>query len=491
MLPFRRELRSAPLVVTSALVLAAGLGVGCAQLIGIEDLPEDDDAGRRDSGTQAPITDAGPDAPPGPPPDADPGCADGELRAVLRVGGTVVTEQPGPYVHALVGDLVEISAEGSCAYDDVLSYEWSISPDDGIMDTALPALAEEPETFSVYSATGGAYTVELTVRGSGGMSVGKTVLAFQAHAWQATAAPSAGPIADLDVGRGNLWIGSVNGLFSLPLAGAPDAIAPVLVNGGSIPTDLQVVLLDDRTSFLWTGRSANTSGALRLDMTATPPTLEQIPFDGENALDDDAQVRDIVAFGTDTVVLATSRGITAVDGSEDFFSGRTQPEGQAPEALAFGTGRLVAGSQRIYNLNDPEGAFDTGVGLGDSKIRTMAIDAANAELWLGTAGLGVVAFDLRDDVPRAAYTDSDSGLGSNRILALQVETEGPYAGDVWAATDKGVSRYIRQRDTWIHMDEDHGLDGHVDVRALAIDTSENRRVIYGGTTAGVIYVRVP
>jgi hypothetical protein len=103
----------------------------------------------------------------------------------------------------------------------------------------------------------------------------------------------------------------------------------------------------------------------------------------------------------------------------------------------------------------------------------------------------MVAFDLRNDTPRAAYTDIDSGLGANTIRALQVETEGPYAGDVWAATDRGVSRYIRQRDTWIHMDEDNGLAGHVDVRALAIDTSENRRVIYGGSSAGVIYLRVP
>jgi ligand-binding sensor domain-containing protein len=227
-------------------------------------------------------------------------------------------------------------------------------------------------------------------------------------------------------------------------------------------------------------------------MTADPPTIEQIPFDGDNALNDEAQARDIVAFGTNTVVLATSRGITAVDGEEDSFSGSTRPDGQDPEALAFGTGRLVAGSRRIYNLGDPEnGIFDTGVGGSDNKIRTMAIDAANEDLWIGTTGLGMVAFNLRDDTPLAVYTDDDSGLGSNTIRALLVETTGAHAGDVWAATDKGISRYLRQRETWIHMDEDHGLAGHLDVRALTIDTDENRRVIYGGTTLGVVYIRVP
>ena len=435
-----------------------------------------------------PADDAGPEEPP----DAGPGCADGELRAVLRVGGAAVTEQPGPYVHALVGDVVEISAAGSCAGDDVLSYEWSIDPDDGIVDTALPALADGPETFSVYSATGGAYTVTLTLRGSGDRSEQASVVAFQAHGWQATAAPSVGVVADLDVGRGNLWIAGVHGLFSLPLAGPPDAIAPVEVNGGTVPTALQVVLLDQDTGFLWVGRSASSDDASRLDLATDPPEIDRIPFDGSNALGDDAQVRDIVAFGGGSVVLATSRGITAVDGLEDRFSGRTRPDNQNPEAVTFGTGRLVAGSRRIYNLNDPaNGIFDAGVGGADNKIRTMAIDAENRVLWLGTAGEGMVAFNLRDDTPLATYTDSNSGLGSNTIRALAVESEGRHEGDVWAATDKGVSRYIRQRETWIHMDDDHGLEGHVDVRALTVDTSENRRVIYGGTTAGVVYIRVP
>lgn len=83
------------------------------------------------------------------------------------------------------------------------------------------------------------------------------------------------------------------------------------------------------------------------------------------------------------------------------------------------------------------------------------------------------------------------GRLSNRVRAVVVESEGPYAGDVWAATNAGVSRYIRRRNTWIHMDADHGLTGHLDLLSLAIDTDQGRRVIYGGSRVGVVYIRKP
>src|SRR5690606_36481005 len=104
------------------------------------------------------------------------------------------------------------------------------------------------------------------------------------------------------------------------------------------------------------------------------------------------------------------------------------PDGQNPEALATGAGRRLAGSRHIYDL-DSDDVFDSGTG-GDSKIRAMVIDEAAQVLWAGTDGNGVAAFDLMTNTSHHVHTSPGSGLGSNKVRALAVETQGPYAGDV-------------------------------------------------------------
>jgi hypothetical protein len=425
-------------------------------------------------------------------PDAGPVCDGTTLQPVLRVGGTAATDgQEDPVVEVLLGDVVEISAAGSCGGQGTLSYEWAITPDDGILATADPTLAGGPATFSLYPTTAGDYTVTLTVSDASGAEANTSALAIRAHAWQvATVAGTVdmGEIRDLSVGGGNLWIASENGPFMLPLAGEPDAFELVETNGSSVPNDLGAVFYDGRTNFLWFGHAGDFPGPWRLDMTMTPPESEQIPWDVLGAINDTAQTFDIIPFGTDTVIVATSKGITAVDGNESEFSGKVQPDGQNPRALGTGNGRRFAGSRQLYEL--PEGTvfFDVGTGT-DNKIRAI-VNTSSEDLWVGTDGGGVVLFDLGDDTPGTPYTTA-SGLGSNRVRALVVEAGGPYAGDVWVATDFGVSRYVRQRDTWIHMDADHGLTGHLDMETLAIDNDQGRRVIYGGSSAGVVYIRKP
>jgi frataxin-like iron-binding protein CyaY len=487
MLVCPREPGRAPGVVMNALVLVALLGSGCAQLLGIEDLPAIRDGGNEPA-PDAGVSDAGLD-----PPDAGPGCEDGVLQPALRIDGTLVTEgQPGPVVEVLLGDLVTISAAGSCGGDGALSYEWAIMPDDGILATVAPALAEGPETFTLYPTIAGDYTVELTVRDSTGVSAGRSVLAIRAHAWQVAPVEPAlnmGEVRDLAVGGGNLWIASLGGPFKLPLAGPPDAFARVDVNGSTVPTDLSAVFFDGGTNYLWFGRAVDEDGPWRLDTTVPPPQSVQITWDHLDALDDTAQAFDIASF-EGTIIVATSKGITAKDPSDALFNGQTQPDGQNPTALAFGDGRQLAGSRLIYDLQSGQ-QFDSGAGGTDNRIRTMAIDESNQDLWVGTDSNGVASFDLRDNVPIAVYTATNSGLGSNIVRRVVVEAGGPYAGDVWAATDAGVSRFIRQRNAWIHMNDSHGLAGHLDLNTLVIDTDQGRRVIYGGSAAGVVYLRKP
>jgi hypothetical protein len=176
MLVCPREPGRAPGVVMNALVLVALLGSGCAQLLGIEDLPAIRDGGNEPA-PDAGVSDAGLD-----PPDAGPGCEDGVLQPALRIDGTLVTEgQPGPVVEVLLGDLVTISAAGSCGGDGALSYEWAITPDD-IIATADKDPADGPTTFTVYPTAAGDYTVTLTVSAAGSAPVEKSALAIRAHA---------------------------------------------------------------------------------------------------------------------------------------------------------------------------------------------------------------------------------------------------------------------------------------------------------------------
>jgi PKD repeat protein len=472
------------LACLSFLLLVPGCSFNPSPVEGDPDDPPGDTPDARPPGDGAPGSD-------GRAPDAGPACDGAALQPVLRVAGTAATDgQQSPVVEVLLGDVVEISAANSCGGQGTLSYEWSISPEEGILATAAPALTEKPQTFEVYPTAAGDYTVTLTVRDAGGTMAETSALAIRAHGWQATAVPPAMlEVRDLSVGGGNLWVASEGGAFSLPLAGPLGVFTPVAVTGDTVPNDLNAVHFDARTQYLWFGHAGDLPGPWRLDTTMDPPASVQINWDVSAAFNGTAQTFDFIAFGTDTIIAATSKGITAVDGNESEFSGQIQPDDRNPAALGTGNGRRFAGAQRLYELPEEDVLFDIGTGA-DNKIRAI-VNTSSEALWIGTDTQGVVLFDLRTNTPGEPYNEANSGLGSNKIRALVVEAGGPYAGDVWAATDAGVSRYISQRDTWIHMDAAHGLEGHLDLNTLAIDTDQGRRVIYGGSTAGVVYIRKP
>jgi hypothetical protein len=462
-------------------VLVAVLGAGCAQIIGIEDLPDMPDGGNEPP--DAGMIDPGPaDAAP----DANQPCTDQPLGLALSIDGVTAPAAPGePYVEVLPGDLVAISAAGSCAREGDLALAWNITPDDGILATASPALADAPETFTAYAVTPGDYTVELTVSGSGAEPLVTSVLAIRVHGWQATTTPAGvGDVLDLSVGGSNLWIASLDGAYMLPLDGAPDAFTLVndAINGDAIPNSLSAVFYDERTNFVWFGTDITESGAWRIEAA----TMESLMIAYDTTLDS-ARVFDIATAGTDTILMATSRGITEVSGGGVQFTGAIRPNGDIAVALATSAERRLAGAGRLYDL-DTDAVYD--FGLPGPDVLTMVIDDANDVLWASNDYAGVAEFDLTTNTGIWVHDTSD-GLGSRQVPALALETQGAHAGDVWAATDRGVSRYISRRRTWIHMDENQGLVGHTDVRALAIDAGLGRRTIYAGSAAGVAYIRQP
>lgn len=430
------------------------------------------------------------------PPDAalDASPCPGDTHLVLTVNGENVPD-PTSGTHridVLVGDLITLSAAGSCSTRGDITYEWELDPDPG---TAAGGLGSD--TIDFYPDQVRDYTVSIRVQGdSGGPEEGD--IQVRAHGWQPIEATAGGSevtdVRDLDTSDSDLWIAANGGAYQLPLTGAQDTIIDLSseATGDAILGNLSTVYHDQARSKVWFGRNSNTRVVWRLEPgQQSQPVSTAIDIDTPEALDEDATIRDI-GPGATGVAVATSKGLTeTVD--ETSFNGDLEPNNdQNVRSVTSGGGKYWAGGRLLYDLGTmtnltPFGGTDS----DDNKIVTLTVDVTNDDLWVGSDDRGIARVNNANGMPRGTYDDTNSGLATKKIRHLRVETEGRYAGDVWAATDKGVSRYIRARDAWVTMGDNHGLNSNLDVRAIAIDAVGGRRVIYAGTTNGVVHLRVP
>ena len=95
-----------------------------------------------------------------------------------------------------------------------------------------------------------------------------------------------------------------------------------------------------------------------------------------------------------------------------------------------------------YNPNDPAPwkQFTTADGLGDNEIYALARDHTGC-IWAGTLSHGVSVFS---GASWRSYPVPDGPIG-NRVFAIACS---PVDGDVWIATDAGLSRYSLKTDQW-------------------------------------------
>jgi hypothetical protein len=411
------------------------------------------------------------------------------LRLSLSIGGVTEVASPDqPFVRALVGDVIELSAAGSCAQEGTLSYQWQVSPVDSTRTTAEPDLSSE--TLTIYPILAREYVVSLTVS-NGTDSLERTVLGIAAHGWiERDGLPGGEDVRDLATGRDSLWIAHKDGAFRLPLGGAPpDQFIAVNSEaaGESIGANLGTVYYSAESGQVWFGQAAMRGDVWRVDLDQPQAVVARVAYDHAAALGRSAEVL-AIEFAAPGVALATDQGLTlSADGVA--FAGGFQPAGnRAVHAFAAGNGRHFAGSRRLYDL-DAEGVahapFDDRV--PDHRIRALVVDSGNEELWIGSADSGVArAASTGAFAVQAVYGSASGTLATDAIRDLVVETSGAHAGDVWAATDAGVARYVRARDTWLLMGNNQGLSGFLDVRAIAIDDAGGRRAIYAGTRNGLV-----
>lgn len=135
-------------------------------------------------------------------------------------------------------------------------------------------------------------------------------------------------------------------------------------------------------------------------------------------------------------------------------------------------GRLWIGTEEggLWRYNpqlNPDSAwlqFTTKEGLGDNYVYAIAIDQRE-RIWVGHRSRGVSVYDGR----RWENYPAPEGPLGGRVFALAVC---PTDGDVWMATDAGLSRYFSKSDTWAHYTRAEGLPAE-QANTLAFDAKGN------------------
>lgn len=160
------------------------------------------------------------------------------------------------------------------------------------------------------------------------------------------------------------------------------------------------------------------------------------------------------------------------------FSWNGDKQGKFIVALAPGAqGEVWVGTEDHgvwrYNPQAIEGdqwtQFTSKDGLGDDNGYALAVDKLG-RVWVGHLNHGVSVFNGQT---WRNYGVLDGPLGE-RVFALAVC---PTDGDVWIATNAGLTRYSTQRDSWSYFTTADGLPSN-QIQSLAFDKDGN---LYAGT----------
>lgn len=416
--------------------------------------------------------DAGPNDPDAGEPDGGP-CPEAiVVQAQVNDGTTPVT--------VLVGDTVRFTAKGSCVKEGPANLIWTLSPADGTLLTRRGP----DDDFTVYSVVAGeTYVVSLQIDDATGGSESVTFQAFTTVGFAPLGALG-GDNQDqrgLDVGGGYLWIGTLADAWQMPLA-TPGTFTDISVgwNGGDVPNEIDEVFYDASANRIWFAPSPSAARVWRGDIASESFTA--VAYD--LAVGGSSPVNDMRS-GPLGIYLATDRGVTS-SATGAAFAGLLHPD--AHFALLATPSRHLAGGQALIDLLEPT-FFAEPYGGGDNKIRHM-VRGIDGEIWLASDDQGLARADEVTGAADAIYTTAE-GTPSNRIRSLAVEPAGPFAGDVWFATDAGIGRWKRDRDETIALENDAGLTGHLTGRWIVFTDFGGGRTIYESTSAGLVYAHLP
>ena len=405
----------------------------------------------------------------------DPSCSQ-DIAIAITVNGQTSDDSDAsePLTRVLVGDTVTLSASSSCVRRGPMTVHWDISPDrEGIEDTAQPN-RDSPE-ITVIPLEPDMYSVKLEVTDGDGHDETLAIQGFEVIGWKGIDPFSDGAetVRDMAVGTDQLFLSTDQGLFVASLATPEITPYSMLAVSGAQFEEPLPLLYDAAPNRLWVGpKSSVTRTVWRVDLDSKIPVSTAVPFS-------DGRVLDFAVTATG-VLIATDKGIY-----QSLDPASTEPISTVQSnALAVVSGELWAGTSSVLvSVGDEARTVDVFPNSGDA-IATLAADGGT--LWIGSQNRGVARYDPVAGGPPEVF----SGLLDDQIRALTIETSGPFSGDVWAATSRGVMRFKKDRGIWIDIDPS-GASGRTNLLSLAVDTVSGSRAVYAGSTNGLVYMRVP
>ncbi|MCG8420619.1 MAG: hypothetical protein MJE77_22090 [Proteobacteria bacterium] len=400
--------------------------------------------------------------------------------AAMTVDGIAVQDgQTVPSKTVLIGDTITLRAAGACVQTDSMVYQWSFDPV-GIADTADRALTAE--TIQIYPVQAGSYTVSLTVKnGRNGMAVIQGV-AFEAADWTALdhfSGIEGGRVSvrGLSASSNTLWVAAAQGGYMTPVVDPEAGIGYDLVNdahevASDVPSDTLAVHHDRDKNHVWFSNNVLDDRLYRVI-----PGTSRAAFTAPT----DSRIRDIDSSSA-AVFAAGSDGVFTFEGSGSFGIER---EFEAAAVAVMGSRLFIGTTRELIEIDQTDVAADIKrdifAGVND-EIEALLV--YNGELWIGSNARRIARYNPSTDT-KTVYSSAD-GLPDAAVRDLAVDA----AGDIWAATARGVARFKADRQVWLHSSPD-GLKFRNDLRAIAIDETETRRAIYVGGERGLSCTRVP
>jgi hypothetical protein len=389
--------------------------------------------------------------------------------ARISVDGVVHDGAGGPAAVVLVGDTVALGSHGSCG-PGPLTYQWQVSPVTGVRDTLAPG--DDAPAITVYPTLADRYSVTLTVRAPDGSAASETIYAFDARGF-APLATRPRRVRDLEIGGGRLWVASGAGTFSADL----DAPADLAEVDGRLPRRAGAVVWDPTRDALWVGAQAPSASVWRID-GGDVVEVDVAAILGGVAVVSDLAV--VVEPMPGAIAVATDRGVAFA------------ADGVAFEAAFGGGAAAVAEAGETWVLGDLLRSVDSGrsfIMVDTGEPTAMVSDLDGGGVWVAIDGEGVAHARFVGDGIAVARFDVAGGLPSPSVRALAIERDGRFAGDVWAATARGLARWKADREVWVAYGNPQGLQGFLDLSAVAVGGP--RRTVFAGGASGLVYAAQP
>ena len=236
--------------------------------------------------------------------------------------------------------------------------------------------------------------------------------------------------------RGRLWIGTNSGGLARYV---PERDVFTVAGGTALSHTSVLSIADDAGGGLWVGTEKGLYHIDAGDAAQGTAVAGDLP---------EGRVQALLSDHTGVLWAGTQHGLWRGKSGTSAFS--AIPLGTAEAAMPDVTSLYQDSAGRLWVGTHAHGAFVIEAGIPHAVLEsgaastlqnervTSIVEAVPGEVWLGTEGGGIVAFDIRSDSTRRIRHEADTptSLSDNNIAALYRDS----SDLVWVATDQATSQ---------------------------------------------------